>query len=361
MNFKFVRHKVTIGAMMGILVFGSQGILSEAAEIEEAPTSIETEDETDSVEENNIEESAVYGEFSFGTMDGYTYIYGEPSDEGDWIGKLYEDNKVTILSIEGTWAEIESGSVHGYVEIEYLLTEEAAIIRSQELAIKWVIVEASRLNVRTGPSTDYEIIDVVDMGTELLVVGDTQDGWQTVQLGDEICYVSGDYVTEDIEYSYAESREEEEQRLEEYEKALLGENEEEAVATSAVSVVANTDSSYEYASSDGQSVVDYALQFVGNPYVWGGTDLVNGADCSGFVQSVYAYFGISLPRTSYDQRTAGVEVSYSEIQVGDIICYEGHVGIYIGDGQIVNAIGSKYGIGISSATYTNIITIRRVI
>ncbi|RGS75124.1 peptidoglycan endopeptidase [Coprococcus sp. AF21-14LB] len=111
----------------------------------------------------------------------------------------------------------------------------------------------------------------------------------------------------------------------------------------------------------GQAVVDFACQFIGNPYVWGGTSLTNGADCSGFVQAVYANFGISMPRTSSQMRSAGVEVSFEQAIPGDVFCYEGHVGIYIGDGQIVNAIDETHGIGISSATYTNIITIRRLV
>lgn len=113
--------------------------------------------------------------------------------------------------------------------------------------------------------------------------------------------------------------------------------------------------------SKGQSVVDYAYQFLGNPYVWGGTSLTNGADCSGFVQSVYAHFGISLPRTSYEQRTAGDEISYAEAQPGDLILYEGHVGIYMGDGKIINAMNEAQGIGVCSATYTNIVAVRRVL
>ena len=126
----------------------------------------------------------------------------------------------------------------------------------------------------------------------------------------------------------------------------------------------NTVDPEEYQSSgsgSGSSVVDFATQFVGNPYVWGGTSLTNGADCSGFVQSVYANFGVSMPRTSSAMRSAGTEVSYSEAVPGDVICYEGHVGIYIGNGQIVNAIDEAHGIGVSSATYTNIITVRRLL
>ncbi|MDE7178757.1 MAG: C40 family peptidase [Lachnospiraceae bacterium] len=111
----------------------------------------------------------------------------------------------------------------------------------------------------------------------------------------------------------------------------------------------------------GQQIADYACRFIGNPYVAGGTSLTNGADCSGFVMSVFKNFGISLPRSSYSQSTVGRAVSYSEAKPGDIIYYGGHVGIYIGNGQIVHASTQRTGIKITSATYRNIITIRRIV
>ena len=115
-------------------------------------------------------------------------------------------------------------------------------------------------------------------------------------------------------------------------------------------------------SGSGSSVVDYATQFVGNPYVWGGTSLTNGADCSGFVQSVYANFGVSLPRTSYEQQNAGTEVSYADAQPGDLICYGGHVAIYMGNGQIVHASNSRDGIKVSNnAAYRTILSVRRLV
>ncbi len=121
-------------------------------------------------------------------------------------------------------------------------------------------------------------------------------------------------------------------------------------------------SSSSYISGSGSSVVDFATQFVGNPYVWGGTSLTNGADCSGFVQSVYANFGVSLPRTSYEQQNAGTEVSYADAQPGDLICYGGHVAIYMGNGQIVHASNSVDGIKISNdATYRTITSVRRLV
>ena len=155
-----------------------------------------------------------------------------------------------------------------------------------------------------------------------------------------------------MRYQVAESKEEEEARLEkEAEEARRREEEARKKAE---------EEAKEKAGS-GQAIVDYACQFIGNPYVWGGTSLTNGADCSGFVQSVYKHFGVSLPRTSGQMRGAGTGVSYSEAIPGDVICYDGHVGIYMGDGQIVNAINRSKGIGVLSATYANIITVRRIL
>lgn len=313
MNFKIVRQKLLISSMMGVLCFMGQGIVSQATEV----------DNTETRTEEEIAEA--YGEISYAEIDDFEYIRSSPSNYSTWVGKLYDGNQVTILSIEGTWAEIESGSVTGYISLEYLLEEDEVLAQEEELSSITSTVTASRLNVRTGPGMDYEIIDVVTEGMELLYLSEI-DEWQLVYYDDNIGYVHSDYIEQSISYSYAESREE-----------------------------------VEASEIDGEAIVEYAMQFIGNPYVWGGTDLENGADCSGFVQSVYEYFGIYLSRTSYTQRTEGIEVSYDEIELGDIICYEGHVGIYIGNDQIVNAIGSAYGIGISSATYSEIITIRRVL
>lgn len=120
-------------------------------------------------------------------------------------------------------------------------------------------------------------------------------------------------------------------------------------------------SSYSGSGSKGQQIANYACQFIGNPYVPGGTSLTEGADCSGFVWRVYKDFGYTVPRTSYGCRSAGSEVSYSNAQPGDIICYAGHVGLYIGNGQIVHASTQKTGIKITNATYKSMLTVRRIV
>ena len=169
-------------------------------------------------------------------------------------------------------------------------------------------------------------------------------GMDAEQKAQEIMQSSGVQDAKEA-FQYAESREEEEARLRKEAEEAAERAREEAAAK----------------AEKGQAIVDYACQFIGNPYVWGGTSLTNGADCSGFVQSVFAHFGVSLPRTTWDMENVGTPVSYEEAIPGDIILYNGHVGIYMGNGQIVNAINSAKGIGILPATYANIITIRRII
>lgn len=179
--------------------------------------------------------------------------------------------------------------------------------------------------------------------------------WTKIKSGDVTGYVYSQYITigkkaqkkakEMKKFHYARSRKEEE--------AILAKQREASTA--------ETNDADGGRAGSGQAVVEYASRFIGNPYVWGGTSLTHGADCSGFVQSVYKHFGIQLPRTSSQMRSAGRAVSYSNARPGDVICYNGHVGIYKGNGQIVNAINRARGIGILSATYANIITVRRLL
>lgn len=176
----------------------------------------------------------------------------------------------------------------------------------------------------------------------------------------------------ELEEEERKRKEEEERKKKEQEELLASQSseasaeqdsseDEEQEEETAKETSTTTASSSSSGSSKGQQIADYACKFIGNPYVAGGTSLTDGADCSGFVMAVYQAFGYSLPRSSYAQSSVGKGVSYSEAQPGDIIYYGGHVGIYIGNGQIVHASTERTGIKITSATYRSIITVRRVV
>lgn len=309
---KFLKKGIALGVLTSAVLIPNDKVLAAEAKNAEGVSTVNINkgylaNATAEIERYvETELKNVYEDMAFTQVEegSYLFVRTEPSQDSEWVGKLYEADAAKVIGPVGEWTQIESGNVTGYVKTEYILTGESA-----EEKAKAIVAEKK-------PEVDVETLDEA----------------KAEELAAEC-------------FSYAESKEEEAARLaEEAAKA-----EEEAKAAEAETV------------GNGQAVVDYAMQFVGNPYVWGGTSLTNGADCSGFVQSVYANFGVSMPRTSSAMRSAGTEVSYSEAVPGDVICYEGHVGIYIGNGQIVNAIDEAHGIGVSSATYANIITVRRLL
>ena len=286
-------------------------------------------------------------------------IRSAPDENSDWVGKLYKDSAAQVLEYLDGWTKIRSGSAEGYVPADALITGGEAEQHAEEYENNTVTVTARVLNVREGQGTDTSVLTQIELDEQYQVTSEPVDGWYPVKVGDIDGWVSGEYVTEETSYSYGETKEEEEERIAE-EKAEQERKEQEAAEKEAAEASASSVSS---TGVSGQAVIDYACQFVGNPYVWGGTSLTNGADCSGFVQSVYAHFGINLPRTTYDMVNSGYAVSYEEAQPGDLILYGdcSHVGLYMGDGNIVNALNSDKGICICSATYTNIYAVRRVL
>ena len=309
-------------------------------------------------------EEGEYFNRAFSNVDdgGFTYIRSAPDEASDWNGKLYSDSTVTVLEYAGDWTKIRSGSVEGYVPGNVLYTGEEAKQHAKEYEKEEATVEAYVLNVRNGQGTDAEILTQVLLNEQYEVIGESVNNWYPVKVGEVEGWVSGDYVTVESTWAYAESKEEETQRI-----AKEDARKEAQVSDTSKGVRPNSSDIQETVSlqsegnSAGQSVVNFACQFIGNPYVWGGTSLTQGADCSGFVQSVYANFGIALPRTTYDMVNVGYEVSYEQAMPGDLVLYDGHVGLYMGDGNIVNAMNEVDGIGICSATYAPIITIRRVL
>ena len=226
----------------------------------------------------------------------------------------------------------------------------------------------SFLYVRSEPTKESEYVGKLYPGYAAKITGPVGE-WTAVESGDVTGYVKTEYILTGAEaQTYAENlvteaQQEGKEEAEAFTYAVSRKSEEAQMTQEVQENVQQTETTEVSAqpASNGQAIVDYACQFIGNPYVWGGTSLTDGADCSGFVQSVFAHFGISLPRTTYDQIYAGVEVSYDQAMPGDLICYDGHIGIYIGNGQIVNAQNPEQGIGISPATYTTILSVRRIV
>lgn len=299
-------------------------------------------------------------------VNDYVNVRSIPGEEGEILGKLYDDSVGEFISEQDGWYEITSGNVTGFVKAEYCVTGEDAVDLAKEVGTRIATVTTTTLYVREEPSTESAVIGMVPIEDELLVTEELEE-WVKVNIEEGDGYVSLDYVTLSTEFVKAESKAEEEARLaeEEAERRAAQAAAQAAAAKNApkgsqevTPPVIPTNSN---SSALGQSVADFACQFVGNPYVWGGTSLTNGADCSGFVMSVYANFGVSLPHSSAADRNVGYAVNGLEnAQPGDIICYSGHVALYIGNGQIVHASTSKTGIIISNASYRSILSIRRI-
>ena len=311
------------------------------------------------------EEEESFKNLVIAKVNDYVNVRDLPSEDGNIVGKLYDKSVGNYIEEVDGWYKISSGSVEGYVKGEFCVTGDDAVGYAKEAGIRIATVTTTTLKVREQPGLEETVLGLVPLGDELIVTEEL-DGWVKVNIEEGDGYVSTDYVTLSTEFVKAESIEEEKARLAK-EKAATQAAKEAAskkAKENASSSGSTTSGGKTYASptgSSGEDVVKFALQFVGNPYVYGGTSLTNGADCSGFVMSVYNNFGVSLPHSSAADRSVGATVNGIEnARPGDIICYSGHVGIYVGNGQIVHASTSKTGIIVSSATYRSILSIRRI-
>lgn len=314
------------------------------------------------------EEEESFKNLVIAKVNDYVNVRDCASEDGSIVGKLYNKSVGTYLEEENGWYKISSGSVEGYVKAEYCVTGEDAVEYAKEVGTRIATVTTTTLKVREQPGMDETVLGLVPIDDELIVTEEL-DGWVKVNIEEGDGYVSTDYVTLSTEFVKAESIAEEEARLAKEEAARKAAKEAAAKkaaenASSSSSKEKATDGGKTYASptgSTGADVAQFALQFVGNPYVYGGSSLTNGTDCSGFVMSVYNNFGVSLPHSSAADRSVGATVNGLEnAQAGDIICYSGHVGIYIGNGQIVHASTAKTGIIVSNASYRSILSIRRI-
>ncbi len=276
---------------------------------------------------------AGFSNLGIAIVEGNLNVRESASEDASLVGKMPGDSACEIISTEGEWTLIESGDVKGYVKSEYLISGKEAREYAKDLVTTVASCTTITLRVRQEPTTESEIVALMAEGEELEVIENLGD-WIKVNVDDEEGYISADYV--DIEDKLP-------------------------------TAMTMSEVQYGQGVSDVRvSLVQYACQFVGNPYVWGGTSLTNGADCSGFVLAIYAKYGISLPHSSAAQAGYGTRISASDAQPGDLFFYGSgssisHVAIYIGNGQIVHASNKKTGIKISSAFYRSPICVTRLL
>ena len=315
--------------------------------------------------EKRIKLNLKYDKLGIANVDTYLNVRKRGSESAQIIGKMTKNTGCNIVSVKKGWAKIESGKVKGYVKAEYLLQGEEAEKKALKVATLKAIVNTETLNVRYLPSVDSPIYDQISEDEYYTVEKEhltkeymqsymskhcskktvnsvdkesmyaDLDNWAMLSIDNEKVFISKDFV--DLQYKLNR-----------------------AVTIHEESKKSSSSSS----SSRAAGIVSYAMQFLGNPYVWGGTSLTNGTDCSGFTMGIYSHFGYYLPRTSAAQAAATRSVSSSEVQVGDLFFYGSgsvsHVALYIGGGQIIHASNVRDGIKISSAYYRQPLKIGRV-
>lgn len=291
-------------------------------------------------------------------VENYVNIRLEKSETAKVCGKLGKNQACEILSVEDGWYGVVTNGVYGYVKAEYLVTSDAAWELAEQLKIAYARVNTDTLYVREQPSESAAVLGMVALDQKLNIV-ETADGWLKIwsEADSLIGYVKQDYVT--IEYTLPRGEAIVQEEPEEKEEKTSSKNKKSDKSEG------KKGSKSTKPAKDCSSVVDYAMQFVGNPYVYGGTSLTKGADCSGFTMSVYAKFGVALPHSSSAQARCGSKVSSGDVQPGDLMFYGSggginHVAMYIGGGKIVHASTERTGIKVSNAYYRTPVTIRRV-
>ena len=274
-----------------------------------------------------------YTNLGIAHVDNNLNIRAVAAEDGKLVGKLPKDAACEVLDDDGTWAHIKSGKVEGYVSLEYLFTGIPAKRRAEELATTVARVNTDGLKVRAEANTDSEVITLVAGGEELEVAA-VEGDWVKVYLDDQEVFVSAEYVEVTSELGTA---------------------------------ITMTELLYGQGVSDIRvDICQYAKEFLGNPYVWGGTSLTKGADCSGYVLSVFKKYGVSLPHSSVAQAKCGTTIKVSEAKPGDLIFYGNgksinHVAICIGNGQVIHASSPKTGIKISNISYRSPIKAVRIL
>ena len=383
----------------------------------EEPAAAEEPEKTEEPETKEVEteaEVSKYANLGISIASNYVNIRQEPNTDCEVVGKLYNGAAATICGYEGEWVLIESGHCQGYIKAEYLAIGEEAEKVATDYGNEIAYIKADGLRVREDKSTDSAVLAVVYSNEKYQVLAES-DEWAKIRVDDSTKgWVYKEFIETDVIFEKGITIEEEQEKIRKEEEARKKAEEEarkkaeeearkkaeeaakkkaeeeaakkkaeEAAKKSSSSSKSKSDSSSKsksdssskaneggdggsYDASKGAQIVAYAKQFVGNPYVYGGTSLTNGCDCSGFTMKVMEHFGISLPRSSYDQQFAGTAVSLSNLQPGDLILYAkngrvNHVTIYIGGGQVVHASSPSVGIIISNMNYRTPYCARRVV
>ncbi|MBP5282686.1 MAG: SH3 domain-containing protein [Lachnospiraceae bacterium] len=333
-----------------------------------------------------------YADLAIAHVDNYVRVRSIPSTEGEVLGKIYNGAVAHVIETAGEdndWFHVTSGNVEGYIKAEYFIYGEDAAAVIEDYVTRYAVITAQRLNVRKETSTDSKRIGYLDEGERAKLVENLGE-WLKVEYSEgNTGYISAEYAEITEEFTYAISIEEEraeiarqkalEERRKQEEAAKAAAQAAQAAQNQAAQQTTQVTGAQDggitppaaYTTTDEmrESIVAYALQFVGNRYVNGGNSLTNGTDCSGFTKLIFAEYGYSLGRTPQSQFTsAGRGIDYSEIKKGDIICYSSnggksctHVAIYIGDGMIVHAANSRKGICTQRAEYSSIYGVRNVI
>lgn len=300
----------------------------------EVKTEEEQSDEaSDNAEEDNAGSNYGYTNLGIANVADHLNVRATADGNSKLVGKMSNATACELLDIEGNMAHITSGSVEGYVSLDYLLTGDAAKAKAAEIIQKLATVTADGLKLRENPSADAPVVGLVAYGEELVVVEETQ-GWVKVLYDQAEVYVSSEFVSVDTKLKTALNM-----------------------------------SEFLYGSGVSDVRVDlceYAKQFLGNRYVWGGTSLTKGADCSGFTLSIMKKYGITLPHSAAAQSNMGTKITMAEARPGDLVFYAkggrvNHVAIYIGGGQVIHASSPKTGIRISGAYYRTPVAVRRFI
>ncbi len=338
-----------------------------------ATTTLETteksSDKKEKKEISHLKLNLKYDRLGVAKVDSYLNVRKKPGEDSGIVGKMTKNSGCNIYKVNKGWAKIISGKVKGYVKASYLIKDKQAEEFAKKIANLRISVNTETLNVRYLPSTDARIYDQISEEDEYDIYKrdltktwlkkyvskhckksdlkniDTKEmynnleNWMCISIDNEKAFVSKDFVKVTFNLDRAVS-----------------------INESGLTSKASSDSSD---SSNLTNMVNYAMQFLGNPYVWGGTSLTNGTDCSGFVMRIYQHFGYSLPRTSSAQAGATKTVSSGDVRPGDLFFYGSggvsHVAMYIGNGQIIHASNPRTGIKISSAYYRTPIKIGRVI